>query len=289
MKQGGMNLDINSLKEPLRTIVHNAYGDSFGLLFLIAGIIGIAGFLAILAIRDVPLRNTVALKPAAQAADAPADGGPGNAGAAAIAADDRSGGNRNVAAMVDNGRSPAEVGTGRTTDGPLTEPGTDWDPAGLDDPAERVSVAALDVLTAAQDRARAQEALGHAKVKELIGRLDSLSHEVDAAIGGFHRQVQEIREQLLSAEPERHSSAPDGVGGDELRGYEYNLLLDSQQTAERVTRLARAEAERTLAEADQQRAELEKRIEQLRGVERELSNRISDHLRTSTGGDDQQN
>lgn len=293
MKQGGMNLDINHLQEPLRTIVHNAYGDSFGLLFLIAGIIGIAGFLAILAVRGVPLRNTVALKPAEQAADASADGG---VESAATTTDLTSGENHRAAAMVGNGRTAEgvgngrtadEVGNGRTADGLSTEASTDWDPAGLDDPAERVSVAALDVLTAAQDRARAQEALGNAKVKELIGRLDGLSHEVDAAIGGFHRQVQEIREQLLSAEPERHSPGPDGAGGDELRQYEYNLLLDSQQTADRVTRLARAEAERTLAEAEQERVELEKRIEQLRGVERELSDRIADRLRTPA--DDQQN
>ncbi|GAB3927113.1 hypothetical protein GCM10027613_42340 [Microlunatus endophyticus] len=159
----------------------------------------------------------------------------------------------------------------------------DWDPSALDDPAERVSVAALDVLTAAQDRARAQESLGHEKVSELVARLNTLSHDVDAAIGGFHRQVQEIREQLLSAEPERHAPAPDGAGGDELRQYEYNLLLDSQQTADRVTRLARAEAERTLAQAEHERAELEKRIEQLRGVERELSGRVTEQLRTPSG------
>ncbi|GAB3927117.1 hypothetical protein GCM10027613_42350 [Microlunatus endophyticus] len=65
MKKAGMNLDINSLQQPLRTIVHHAYGDTFGLLFLIAAIIGIAAFIAVILVHEVPLRTTVEMhKPA---------------------------------------------------------------------------------------------------------------------------------------------------------------------------------------------------------------------------------
>jgi len=294
MKKAGMNLDINSLDEPLRTIVHHAYGDTFGLLFLISAIIGIAAFIAVVLVREVPLRTTVEMRK-------PAEEGAAAAAVPAAAELETLATEPNVARVVDQTDGVGQpAGTNGVTKPLPVQAGTpaaarvdarvdaedeapaasaDWDPSALDDPAERVSVAALDVLTAAQDRARAQEALGHEKVSELVARLNTLSHDVDAAIGGFHRQVQEIREQLLSAEPERHAPAPDGAGGDELRQYEYNLLLDSQQTADRVTRLARAEAERTLAQAEHERAELEKRIEQLRGVERELSGRVTEQLR----------
>jgi len=299
MKKAGMNLDINSLQEPLRTIVHHAYGDTFGLLFLIAAIIGIATFICVIVVREVPLRTTVELRK-------PADPAQGAAAAAVPAAEELASvtAGPNVARVVDrqstvlptdsatkpttNGHTAAAMASEAnragaddfdTVDGNTGGTVSDWDPSGLDDPAERVSVAALDVLAAAQDRARAQEALGHAKINELMEKLNDLSHEVDAAIGGFHRQVQQMRDQLLSAEPQRLAPAPDGAGGDELREYEYNLLLDSQQAADRVTRLARAEAERTLAQAEQERAELEKRIDQLRNVERELSGRVSEQLR----------
>ena len=307
MKKAGMNLDINSLAEPLRTIVHHAYGDTFGLLFLIAAIIGIASFICVVAVHEVPLRTTVELhKPADPAGGAAAAAVPAAEELAAVSAAP------NVARVVDHQSAVPATNLSANLSADLSTSGdtapamasvadpadvdsedtalaasSDWDPSGLDDPAERVSVAALDVLTAAQDRARAQEALGHDKINELMDKLNDLSHEVDAAIGGFHRQVQEMRDQLLSAEPQRHAPGPDGAGGDELRQYEYNLLLDSQQAADRVTRLARAEAERTLAQAEQERSELEKRIEQLRGVERELTGRVTEQLRLP-GGDHQQ-
>ncbi len=82
---------------------------------------------------------------------------------------------------------------------------------------------------------------------------------------------------------------PVTVGRPSSSEYDYNLLLGSRRTADRVTRPARAEAERTLATAEQQRAELEKRIEQLRGVERELTAMVAERLRTAepTGADQQ--
>ncbi|HEY9290712.1 MAG TPA: MFS transporter [Microlunatus sp.] len=289
------SLDLKSLPDRLEQVVRNAYGDTFGLLFLIAGIIAIAAFIAVLLVREVPLRTTVSLqKPdpdgsdgaalptddAGHAAevDEPADTPEPLAGSV----------NRPVpvgataaAAQPAGGSELAVTGQhGTTVNGQNGDDALGWDPRDLDDPSERLSVAALDVLAAAQDRVRAQQQLGREKLEQLAARLDDVSHQVDASIGSFHRQIQEIREQLLAQEPPR-TPAPDGVGGDELRQYEYNLLLDSQQTADRVARLARAEAERTLDEADQQRIELERRIEQLRNVERELRVQVSDRLRST--------
>ena len=77
---------------------------------------------------------------------------------------------------------------------------------------------------------------------------------------------------------DRGSTGPDGRGGDRLRSYEYQLLRDAQQTADRVVALARLEAERILTGADTERASLERRIAELRRAEAELSGRVSQTL-----------
>lgn len=76
--QTGGNLDIKDLPGPVQTIVHHAYGDSFGNLFMIAAVVAIATLLAVLFVREVPLRTTVAMQnsseqPAAASASGPAD------------------------------------------------------------------------------------------------------------------------------------------------------------------------------------------------------------------------
>ena len=282
---GGSDLDIGSLPEPIRTIVRDAYGDSFGVIFLIAAAVSIAAFIAILFVKEVPLRTTVAMKKDPTPADAGAAQaaleGPAAADQEPAAADQEPA--LAVSTSIGNGvnrpvpvsqREPAtDAGTGATE--------LDWDPGELDDPTQRMSVAALDVLAAAQDQVRAQEATRQQKLEDVLALLDQVAHDVDATAGGFHRRLQEIRDQVQNSDT-GDAPAPDGVGGDKLRQYEYNLLLDSQQTAERVIRLARADAERTLAEADQQRRELEKRIEQLRKVERELTEQLAGRLDPTT-------
>jgi hypothetical protein len=49
--------------------VHVAYGDSFGMLFAIAAVISVATLVAVLLVREVPLRNTVGLTAARPVAD----------------------------------------------------------------------------------------------------------------------------------------------------------------------------------------------------------------------------
>jgi EmrB/QacA subfamily drug resistance transporter len=65
MSGGGMgsDLDIGDLPAPVRSIVHNAYGDVFGHIFLIAGIVAIATLISVIAIKEVPLRTTVEMRP----------------------------------------------------------------------------------------------------------------------------------------------------------------------------------------------------------------------------------
>ncbi|GAB3559341.1 MDR family MFS transporter [Spelaeicoccus albus] len=59
---GGGNLDIGSLPAPIQTLIHHSYGDAFGNIFLIAAIVSIATLLAVVFVREVPLRTTVEMK-----------------------------------------------------------------------------------------------------------------------------------------------------------------------------------------------------------------------------------
>ena len=55
-----------------------------------------------------------------------------------------------------------------------------------------------------------------------------------------------------------------------------------QRTADRVTQIARHEAERILTDADRQVAELQERITTLRAVEAELGMRVADRVKQSS-------
>ena len=79
---GGSNLDIKDMPAPIADIVRAAFGDASARAFLIAGIIGVVAVLAVLFIKEVPLRRTVDIaKPADGAASASADGAPVPVGA----------------------------------------------------------------------------------------------------------------------------------------------------------------------------------------------------------------
>ena len=248
----GANLDIKDLPPQLQALVHTAYGDSFGLLFTSAAIVSIVTLVAVLLVREVPLRSTVELRPAAA-----------------------------QAAEQEQPADPRQLEQPRESQAPVAPvaPVTSVAPAtGWDDPAERLSVAALDVLTAAQDQVRQHTTASATAQHEVIDLLDSLEQQVAAVVGDFRERLHAVREELSS--PDRGASlGKDGAGTDNLRSYEYSLLLNSQRTADKVTRLARLEAERTLAEAEGQVSELEQRIATLRAAEAELSGRVAAQLR----------
>ncbi len=219
-----------------------AYGDSFGELFLIAAAAGLLTLITVFLVKEVPLRNTIALQPSAAG-----DG---------------------VAALADDTGREA-----RGLEGPKAEQET-WDT-----PDTRRVVAALDVLTAAHDQARTHLAVTGRTQSELVGLVDGLEKRIDAVTAEFRGQLDAIRQRI--ADPEvQPSLGLDGEGGDSLRSYEYRLLLDSQQTADQVTLVARTEAERVLTDAAAQVAELEQRIATLRQVESELLGTVTDRVRT---------
>ncbi len=246
------NLDIKDLPGPIQLIVRAAYGDSFGTLFLIAAVVCVVTLVAVLLVHEVPLRDTVELNPTAH--------------------DDAA-----VEAAQTHEPKPihSRLAAGDAVAQHLSDAPSRWD-----DPAERMSVAALDVLTAAQEQARRHVGASTASHQEIIELVDSLGREIDQVVGDFHHRLELIKEHLVT--PDAGASlSHDGAGADSLRAYEYGLLVNSQRTADKVIRLARTEAERVLTEADDQVAELEERIETLRAAEAELSARVAERVRTS--------
>lgn len=61
----GKNTDLNlsSLPGPLQEVIHNAYADGFGQIFLISAVISVIAFVAVLLARETALRTTLDLRP----------------------------------------------------------------------------------------------------------------------------------------------------------------------------------------------------------------------------------
>ncbi len=237
----GGTLDLKDLPGPIQLIVRAAYGDSFGTLFLIAAAVSVLTLVAVFLVHEVPLRDTVELQPG-PVADSVAE------------------------SVQETSHNQVDV---RPSDAPQ-----DWD-----DPTERTSVAALDVLTAAQDQARQHVATSDLSHQEVLDLLEALGAQIDTVVQDFHARLDTIKSGL--ADPGAGATlGHDGAGADHLRTYEYGLLVNSQRTADRVTRMARLEAERILTVANEQVTELEGRIKTLRAVEADLSARVTEQVRT---------
>ncbi len=56
---GSSTLDVGSLPEPVKTVVQASYGDAIGDLFFISACIAVITFIAVLFIKEVPLRTTI--------------------------------------------------------------------------------------------------------------------------------------------------------------------------------------------------------------------------------------
>nr|WP_232083484.1 MFS transporter [Arthrobacter sp. SO5] len=82
----GASLDLKDLPEPVREIMRAAYGDATAQIFTVSAIIGVVALVAILFIKEQPLRRTVDIQP--EAAASARGGSDVDAGAAARAAGD---------------------------------------------------------------------------------------------------------------------------------------------------------------------------------------------------------
>lgn len=61
-KGGSSALDVKHMPAPIAEVVRGAYGDATGVVFTIGGIVAIAALIAVLLIKEVPLRTSVHLK-----------------------------------------------------------------------------------------------------------------------------------------------------------------------------------------------------------------------------------
>ena len=64
----GASMDLQDMPAPIRDIMRAAYGDATAEIFLISAVIGIIALVAVLCIKEQPLRRTVDIVPAAAAA-----------------------------------------------------------------------------------------------------------------------------------------------------------------------------------------------------------------------------
>jgi len=72
----GASLDLADMPAPVRDIMRAAYGDATAEIFLIAGAIAVVALIAVLLIKEQPLRRTVDIRPDATPDSAPASGLP---------------------------------------------------------------------------------------------------------------------------------------------------------------------------------------------------------------------
>ncbi|MDQ6895414.1 MAG: hypothetical protein M3171_02215 [Actinomycetota bacterium] len=61
---GSGTLDLKDMPAAMVAIVRTAYGDATGSIFLVAAVVSVFALVAVLFIKEVPLRTTVALAPA---------------------------------------------------------------------------------------------------------------------------------------------------------------------------------------------------------------------------------
>jgi hypothetical protein len=61
----GASMDLVDLPEPVRDIMRAAYGDATAQIFLISAVIGVVALVAVLFIKEKPLRRTVDIRPEA--------------------------------------------------------------------------------------------------------------------------------------------------------------------------------------------------------------------------------
>ncbi len=73
----GASMDLKDMPEPVREIMRAAYGDATAQIFMVSAIIGVVALVAILFIKEEPLRRTVDIvTPSAKGEDKHDDGGP---------------------------------------------------------------------------------------------------------------------------------------------------------------------------------------------------------------------
>ncbi|TWD81265.1 EmrB/QacA subfamily drug resistance transporter [Kribbella amoyensis] len=227
---GGSVLDVGSLPPVLGDIVRHAYGDATGRIFLIGAAAAVISLLAVLFIREVPLRRTVSM--AEDEVDLAAAAAPG-AGSAGV-----------VPAAADPAEESARVALDVITS------------------AERT---ALERERAADERVEAAATV----IRQMRTDVADLFTRVDQQIADLERNLPGVPADhpmapVLAAQPQ------DGEWVDELRRYELSVLSASQRTADHLREVAQADADELLAAARAEEEAIRHRITELQAVEHHL-------------------
>ncbi|MDU0313925.1 MDR family MFS transporter [Phycicoccus sp. M110.8] len=244
---GTGTLDIKDMPAPIREIVRAAYGDSTGHIFLIAAVFGVVALLAVLFVKEVPLRTTVSMteeSPVAAAAATAATTGTGAPEATGLVTS---------TGAQERTDSPAEdVLAGPSAAEPVVvepavaAPERVLEPQSQADAEELTAVAALDVLSAAEQEVRRRARAGDEAVAAARTLVTSLGREVEEALEGFQRGLASVLRDLDDPAAGRHSTHR---VAEQLHDLEFTLLRSSQATADRVVAAAHAEAETIVARA----------------------------------------
>jgi len=249
----GGTLDLADMPAPLRALTRTSYGDATGRIFLIAGAVALVSLVAVLLIKEVPLRTTVRKLDEVEPADADV---------------------------------PAPVAA------PVTVPGPDADADGTDagqrptvplhrstqpvadaERQERQAVAAVDALTEAEKVVAQRHADADEAVREAVEAVAGLRRQTADTFAAVDAQLADLAARLPERAAPRHVTAPldgfreHGEMSDTLRRYELSLLAESQRVAESLVQQARLERE-----------SLEHRIEDLRRVEEQLREDVHERL-----------
>ncbi|MET3809333.1 EmrB/QacA subfamily drug resistance transporter [Arthrobacter sp. UYEF3] len=207
---GGGSLDLKDLPPQIRDIMRAAYGDATAEIFMISAIIGIVALVAVLLIKEKPLRRTVDLQPeAAASAAVTGSGADVDAGAAAhavIASGRTSDSGAPATGIVDLDREFLEVLTRQRANGShfpeAARPGTD-DPqnGGGEARAEREGARLRARTLVAEARA------DHSDVVPLLLQTQRLLAEQQVQLADALRAVHEqaVEQRAIAAEQARVS------------------------------------------------------------------------------------
>jgi EmrB/QacA subfamily drug resistance transporter len=246
--QGGSGsvLDVNSLPGPVQEIVRHAYGDATGRIFVIAAGAAVVSLIAVLCIREVPLRRTVAMGVSAE----------GDEGADST--DDSDAGTYRETVSDDPAERAAVVALDVITSAERTAREREREAA------ERVQAAAHTIRQMRTDVADL-----FTRVDQQIAALENTLPDAD---------IPQPAAAILD------SQRPAGELVDELRRYELSVLSASQRTADHLRETAKTDAEavRTTAHADANRlrttaeAEADHLLAEARAEEHEIRTRITE-------------
>ncbi|WP_374200343.1 MFS transporter [Arthrobacter sp. M4] len=195
---GGGNMDIVDLPAPIRDIMRAAYGDATAQIFLIAAAIAVVALLAVLFIKEVPLRRTVDA-----AAPAGTDGGTSDAGS-------------QPSAVVKPAAGSEQQESGNDDPAPVR---TDAAGAGIPRDAHHLDAEDLDMEFARiLTQERTVVPAGLQEIQQELARTQRLLSEQQLQLSRAHSELQaRQREQQFLAEQQSRTAAELAILRKELK------------------------------------------------------------------------